>query len=86
MVFKKTHQISVDGGEFPSRISDPLFLLIVMCIIISSVTELPYDDAKQQYFLRSCNADKIKYGDIYVDDLEVQGVAVGVYHQLGKML
>ena len=52
----------------------------------SNLKVLGYDDAKQQYFLRSCNADKIKYGDIYVDDLEVQGVAVGVYHQLGKML
>ncbi len=52
----------------------------------SNLKVLGYDDIRQQFFLRSCNADKKAYGDIYVNDLQVQGVAVGVYHQLGKLL
>lgn len=52
----------------------------------SNLKVLGYDDDRRQYYLRSCNADKKKYGDIYVNDLQIQGVAVGVYHQLGKLL
>ena len=31
--------------------------------------------------LRSCNADKKKYPDIVVSELNIQGVAVGVMHK-----
>lgn len=34
------------------------------------------------YILRSCNPDKESYPDIPVSDLDIQGVAVGVYHGL----
>lgn len=47
---------------------------------LSNLKVLGYDEDKEQYYLRSCNKDKRKYADIYVTDLQVQGVAVGVYH------
>ena len=34
------------------------------------------------YILRSCSSDKARYPDIPVRELDVQGVAVGVYHGL----
>lgn len=40
----------------------------------------------RQYFLESCNSDKKEYPDIYIRDLEVQGVAVSVIHSLKKVL
>ena len=49
---------------------------------LSNLKELGYDREKEQYFLRSRNLDRKKYADIYVTDLQVQGVAVGVYHKL----
>ena len=49
---------------------------------LSNLKELGYDREKEQYFLRSRNPDRKKYADIYVTDLQVQGVAVGVYHKL----
>ena len=32
---------------------------------------------KTQYYLRACNKDKRNYANIYVIDMQVQGVAVG---------
>ena len=40
----------------------------------------------KEYFLESRNSDKNEYPDIYVRDLEVQGVAVSVIHSLKKVL
>ena len=51
---------------------------------LSNLKVLGYDEEKKQYYLHSCNKDKRKYADIYVTDLQVQGVAVGVYHKLGS--
>ena len=39
---------------------------------------------KQKILLHSCNSDKESYPDIPVDDLQIQGVAVGFYHSLDK--
>ena len=39
---------------------------------------------KQKVLLRSCNSDKESYPDIPVDNLQIQGVAVGFYHSLDK--
>lgn len=50
---------------------------------LSNLKVLGYDAEKEQYYLRSCNNDKQTYADIYVTDLQVQGVAVGVYHSFG---
>ena len=43
------------------------------------------DDGKH-YFLESCNANKKEYPNIYVQNLEVQGVAVSVIHSLKRVL
>ena len=40
---------------------------------------------KQKVLLRSCNSDKESYPDIPVDNLQIQGVAVGFYHSLEKV-
>ena len=40
---------------------------------------------KQKVLLRSCNSDKESYPDIPVDNLQIQGVAVGFYHSLDKV-
>lgn len=48
---------------------------------LSNLKVLGYDEEKAQYYLRSRNKNKRKYADIYVTDLQVQGVAVGVYHR-----
>lgn len=53
---------------------------------LSNLKVLSYDEVKEQYYLHSCNKDKQKYADIYVNDLQVQGVAVGVYHRLGSYI
>ena len=34
------------------------------------------------YLLRACNPDKTQFADIETKDLQIQGVAVGVYHKL----
>jgi len=39
-------------------------------------------DERQGYYLYSCNADQETYPPIYVDQLQVQGVAVSVVHSL----
>lgn len=49
---------------------------------LSNLKVLDYDEKKEQYCLCSRNPDKNKYADIYVADLQVQGIAVGVYHKL----
>lgn len=40
---------------------------------------------KQKVLLRSCNSDKESYPDIPVDNLQIQGVAVGFYHSFDKV-
>lgn len=44
-----------------------------------------YDDGKQ-YYLYSCNPDQKKYPPIYVDELQIQGVAVCTVHNIGALL
>lgn len=40
---------------------------------------------KEGYVLRSCNPNKIQFPDIAVSDLQVQGVAVGVFHRFAYL-
>lgn len=49
---------------------------------------LDFDKEKMKYILKSCNQDKEKYSDIFVEaeELRVQGVAVSVTHKLRKLL
>lgn len=49
---------------------------------LSNLKVLGYDEKEEQYCLCSRKPDKNKYADIYVTDLQVQGIAVGVYHKL----
>ena len=47
---------------------------------VNNLKELAQND-DGKYFLRSCNEDKKSYPDIKINDLQVQGVAVGVMHK-----
>ena len=49
---------------------------------LNNLKVLDYDTEREQYCLLSRNPDQKKYAPIYVTDLQVQGVAVGVYHKL----
>lgn len=53
---------------------------------LNNLKVLGFNNAKGRYFLRSCNEDKKRYGDIYPEELQIQGVAVCVAHRLKKML
>lgn len=49
---------------------------------LNNLKKLCYDESQQRYYLYSCNADQETYAPIYVDELQVQGVAVRVMHNL----
>ena len=49
---------------------------------LNNLKVLSYDTEREQYYLISRNPDQKKYAPIYVDELLIQGVAVGVYHNL----
>ena len=46
--------------------------------------KLALDEENQKYILQSCNPDKEAFPDIIVDELQIQGIAIGVYHRLEK--
>ena len=49
---------------------------------LNNLKKLCYDEEQQRYYLYSCNADQETYAPIYVDELQIQGVAVSVVHSL----
>ena len=49
---------------------------------LNNLKKLCYDEGRQRYYLYSCNADQETYAPIYVDELQIQGVAVSVVHSL----
>ena len=49
---------------------------------LSNLKELRYDEEQRRYCLYSRNADQKTYAPIYVNELQVQGVAVSVVHSL----
>ena len=49
---------------------------------LNNLKKLCYDESQQRYYLYSCNADQEAYAPIYVDELQVQGIAVSVVHSL----
>ena len=51
---------------------------------LNNLKKLCYDESQQRYYLYSCNADQETYAPIYVDELQVQGVAVRVMHNLER--
>ena len=52
---------------------------------LSNIKVLAYNVETEKYYLQSCNDDKETYADIYPEDLQIQGVAVGVYHSFETM-
>lgn len=57
-------------------------LIIALSDGKNNLKKLALDDVNQQYVLQSCNPDKESFPDIIVDELQVQGVVVGVYHKI----
>ena len=46
----------------------------------NNLKKLAIDEENKRFILQSCNPDKEAYPDIIVEELEIQGVAIGVYH------
>lgn len=57
-------------------------LIIALAEGKNNLKKLALDEKNRKYILRSCNPDKEAYPDIVADELEIQGVAIGVYHSL----
>ena len=55
-------------------------LIIALSDGKNNLKKLALDEENQKYILRSCNPDKEAFPDIIVDELQVQGIAIGVYH------
>lgn len=51
---------------------------------LNNLKKLCYDAEMGRYYLYSCNADQETYAPIYVDELQIQGVAVCVTHRLAQ--
>ena len=49
---------------------------------LNNLKKLCYDAEQQRYFLYSCNVNQESYAPIYVDELQIQGVAVCTVHNL----
>ena len=50
----------------------------------NNLKKLALDPERQRYILRSCNPDREAYPDIETGQLEIQGVAVGVFHRFAE--
>ena len=57
-------------------------LIIALSDGKNNLKKLALDEEKQRYILQSCNPDKEAFPDIIVDELQIQGIAIGVYHSL----
>ena len=56
-------------------------LIIALSEGKNNLKQLALDPERQLYILRSCNPDREAYPDIETAQLEIQGVAVGVFHR-----
>ena len=59
-------------------------LIIALSDGKNNLKKLALDEKNQKYVLQSCNPDKEAFPDIIVDELQIQGIAIGVYHRLEK--
>ena len=59
-------------------------LIIALSDGKNNLKKLALDEENQKYILQSCNPDKEAFPDIIVDELQIQGIAIGVYHRLEK--
>ena len=57
-------------------------LIIALSDGKNNLKKLALDEENQKFILQSCNPDKEAYPDIVADELQIQGVAIGVYHRL----
>ena len=57
-------------------------LIIALSDGKNNLKKLALDEENRKFILQSCNADKEAFPDIVVDELQIQGVAVGVYHRI----
>ena len=62
--------------------AEPGDIVVALYEGLSNLKVLEYDETKREYYLASRNPDREKYADIRVTDLQVQGIAVGVYRKL----
>lgn len=53
---------------------------------MSNLKVLRRTEDGKRYYLESCNSDKKMYPDIYIKDLEIQGVAISVIHSLKQVV
>ena len=56
-------------------------LIIALSDGKNNLKKLALDEKDRKYILQSCNPDKEAFPDILVDELQIHGVAVGVYHR-----
>ena len=57
-------------------------LIIALSDGKNNLKKLALDEENRKYILQSCNPDKESFPDIIVDELQIQGIAIGVYHSL----
>ena len=50
----------------------------------NNLKQLALDPERQRCILRSCNPDREAYPDIEAEQLEIQGVAIGVFHRFAE--
>ncbi len=82
----------IGAGVFPGdyvivkrqETARPGELVIALSDGKNNLKKLAFDEESRRYILQSCNPDKQSYPDIVVDELQIQGVAVGVYHSFGE--
>lgn len=55
-------------------------LIIALSDGKNNLKKLALDEENRKYILQSCNPDKEAFPDIIVDELQIQGIAIGVYH------
>ena len=55
-------------------------LIIALSDGKNNLKKLALDEKDRKYILQSCNPDKEAFPDIIVDELQIQGIAIGVYH------
>ena len=57
-------------------------LIIALSEGKNNLKRLRRDEEHRRFVLESCNPDKEAYPDIVTEELQVQGIAIGVYHRL----
>ena len=59
-------------------------LIIALSEGKNNLKKLALDQEHKRYVLQSCNRDKNAYPDILTEQLEIQGIVVGVFHRFAQ--